>query len=349
MLIDRRTILRSASFVAAAGVMSIALTSFFWVRQVAEMSWIKVGRPGVDPLYDYKNNFLLTELRLTDGLNDVAMMFFGTYFLVIMIALLIAAIFISGTFSFLRSNKEYRAIALVFLVSAFLTTFTSQVVWDTVPLLHRIQFPWRFLSMASLCFAVLMGLSLNSISLEAWRERRPAVLAMIGLILILLTFSIKQDILAATYIDHKSFENEVGKSVEGVGLEHWQPVWTTGSMFARPERLVDAKERGTVVREWNDGRHEFSVSAGPPTSVRTAITYYPHWQVSINSEPVPAFESDGVLAFDMPANPSEVKLSFVEPNYSVVSRWFSLVAWIIFLVLAVIFLRRPVSREELLA
>jgi 6-pyruvoyl-tetrahydropterin synthase related domain len=349
MLIDRRTILRSLGFVAAAGAMSLALTSFFWVRQVVEMSWIKVGRPGIDPQYDYKNNFLLTELWLRDGLNDLAMMFFGTYFLVVMVALLIVAICVSGKYLTLWINKQDRAIGTIFLVSAFMTTFASQFIWDAIPLLHRIQFPWRFLSIASLCFSVLMGLSLDFISVETWRDRRPAVLALVGTVLILLTFSIKQDILAATFIDHKSFEAEVADSFEKKGLDHWHPVWTTMETFTKPDEPVNTNGRELSVTEWSERGHELSVAAGSPTIAQTAITYYPYWQVSINDKPVPTLESNGALAFTVPESSSEVTLRFVEPNYSIISRWVSFAVSIIFLLTVAFYLRRSLSPEELLA
>jgi len=349
MLIDRRTILRSLGFVAAAGAMSLALTAFFWVRQVVEMSWIKVGRPGIDPQYDYKNNFLLTGLWLGDGTGDPTLTFFGTYFLVVMVVLLMVAVIVSGKYLSLRNDKQHRAVAVIFLVSAFMTTFASQFVWDAIALLHRIQFPWRFLSIASLCFSVLMGLSLDFVSVETWRVRRPAVLALIGSVLILLTFSIKQDILAATYIDHKSFETEVARSFEKKGLQHWHPVWTTMETFTKPDQPVNTNGREFLVTEWSERGHNFSVAAGPPTIVQTAVTYYPYWKVLINDEPVPTFGSNGALAFNIPESSSEAKLKFVEPNYSIISRWVSFVAAIVLVLIAVFYIRRSLSPEELLA
>ena len=211
------------------------------------------------------------------------------------------------------------------------------------------MFPWRFLSIASLCFSVLMGLSLDFVSVETWRVRRPAVLALIGSVLILLTFSIKQDILAATYIDHKSFETEVARSFEKKGLQHWHPVWTTMETFTKPDQPVNTNGREFLVTEWSERGHNFSVAAGPPTIVQTAVTYYPYWKVLINDEPVPTFGSNGALAFNIPESSSEAKLKFVEPNYSIISRWVSFVAAIVLVLIAVFYIRRSLSPEELLA
>jgi len=349
LLVDRQTILRSLGYVTVAVIASLTLTAFFWVRLLVEISWIKIGQPSTDPLYDYRNNFLLTQLRLTEGGNDLAMLFFGTYFLILMIALVTVAIFVSGKFPLIRTNKQYRSIALVFLIAAFLTTFTSQFVWDAMPLLNRIQFPWRFLSMASLCFAVLMGLALNSISLESWRRRRPVVLVLTGLVLILLTFSIKQDILAAAYVDSATFEQEVVQSFERVGLEHWHPLWTTRATFETRNYIVSPNGREAALRRSSTNGYEFSVGPGPSEEIRLPITYYPHWKLKINGEPAPIFQSGGALAFNISESPSEVTLRFVEPTYSVGSRWVSLVTFVMFLCTAVFCMSRSIPREEQLA
>src|SRR5690606_33612822 len=46
-------------------------------------------------------------------------------------------------------------------LSLFMTLFHSQFLWETVPLLNFVQFPWRFLSVAIVLMAFLAGLSIT--------------------------------------------------------------------------------------------------------------------------------------------------------------------------------------------
>lgn len=67
---------------------------------------------------------------------------------------------------------QRRVVALCsFLLGAnlFLMTPQSAWLWNTLPLLRRIQFPWRLLSFVSLAMAGLAGMSLQEINQRTWR------------------------------------------------------------------------------------------------------------------------------------------------------------------------------------
>ena len=346
LTIDRRTIIKSLGYVATAGFVSLALTSFFWVRLAFEMSWLKIGQPGIDPLYDYRNGFLLSKLRLGEGGSDLSTLF-GTYFLVVAVGVLVVAVLVSGIYRSFWNDRQNRAIAIIFLLSAFLSTFSSGFVWDAIEFLQRIQFPWRFLSMTSLCFSVLMGLSLDFVSVNAWKAQRPRVLAVVGTVLILLTFTIKQDIMAAAYADRESFEKLVSSSFGKPGLEDWHPTWTTLDTFARADQVSVANGRHSVISKWDEVTREFAIESGGETTLRTAIMYYPHWKAWINEQRVTTHEQQGALALDIPEAVSEVKLRFVEPEYSIASRRVSLVAWILFITITLFSFFKARSWEDL--
>ncbi|MEK7497982.1 MAG: hypothetical protein AAB656_03625, partial [Patescibacteria group bacterium] len=65
-----------------------------------------------------------------------------------------------------RKLREYRALAvLIFLgwVSLFLTHNKSAFIWELLPPMAYIQFPWRFLGPATFCFALASGSVVNLI------------------------------------------------------------------------------------------------------------------------------------------------------------------------------------------
>src|SRR4030095_12668803 len=62
--LSKKTIIQSVGSLLIAGILGLALSSFYWVRMVMEMSWIVVSQPSGDPAYDYNNHFLLNGLGL---------------------------------------------------------------------------------------------------------------------------------------------------------------------------------------------------------------------------------------------------------------------------------------------
>jgi hypothetical protein len=55
--------------------------------------------------------------------------------------------------------------------------------------------------------------------------------------------------------------------------------------------------------------------------------YYPHWQATVNGSSAATSEIGGALAVDVPGEESIIELRFVEPRYTSISRWISLLAW----------------------
>ncbi len=52
----------------------------------------------------------------------------------------------------------FAVIFILMLFSLFMTTFKSQFIWDALPFMVVVQFPWRWLSIASTLLALLVGM-----------------------------------------------------------------------------------------------------------------------------------------------------------------------------------------------
>lgn len=112
---------------------------------------------------------------------------------------------ITSIFSFLMALFFIRRIVWFlfggFLISIFLMTEISKDLWEAIPLMAFLQYPWRFLLLASFFSSVLAG------SL-AWliREQKLRYTYVGTILLLLLFFNIKlfqpQTILHKTYLDY---------------------------------------------------------------------------------------------------------------------------------------------------
>jgi len=347
LTLEIRTAWRSGLSTAGAIAVALILASFFWVRVVLEVSWLYIGLPNIDPLYDYKNNFLLAELNPWGGAGELTPLF-GTMFLLFTVVTVSIALFASRLYRKLWSDRDLRAVCVVFLTSTIMCTLFSKFIWDLIPVLQKIQFPWRFLSVASLAGSVLVGIALGFINKETWRTSQRGVLVVAGSFMIMLTFTIKQDIMASSFMSNGDFGNYAAACASKIGLEHWRPTWTTKETFKQREIVSTGIERQVTVQAWNERSHEFQVSQGEPTTARTAITYFPHWKATFNGEPLEVGEAGGALTIQVPESAGTVSLKFVEPRYTIASRWISVLSFLILVVgLLAFYLRKKIRQTQL--
>jgi len=339
--LSRENVFRALTSLIVAGVLGLALSSFYWIRMVTEMSWISVSHSSGDPAYDYKNHFLLNGLGLdAQGAWFASLMFVGS------VVIVIGALIVTGKYRDLFGSKDLLSVGTLFIFASFMLLPISKPIWDNVDLLQRIQFPWRFLSVISLASSMLLAWAIGSVNAETWRSKRPVVLVLSGMVLILATFSFKQVILAATYMEPHEFNNFPERVETDVGLEHFRPVWSNDQTF-KTQDLVVAGNRGISIRQWDGPDREFIVSEGEPMTARIAVLYYPHWRALINGQSVPVKSVDGALSIDLPSISSEVKLAFVEPSYSLASRYVSLFTFAAMVLFSIFYcLRSRVGRYE---
>lgn len=79
-----------------------------------------------------------------------------------------------------RTKKDFLFFIFLFLLSVFLTSYKSAFIWNNLPLISFIQFPWRFLGISTFILSILLSyLSLIPI------KNRQLLLAPIAFIILL--------------------------------------------------------------------------------------------------------------------------------------------------------------------
>lgn len=183
-------------------ILGLALAAFFWLPVALERNAVQLGNLIGPGHFDYRNHFLtLSELfapstsldlgavnpafRFNLGLAQWLLAGFG------MIMSLIAIICHcknaptsprdSGTNAAPTSKEELAIHTLFWFLSFVLLTALmlpiSQTIWDCIPLMAFLQFPWRLLGPAALCIAILGGCSAHLLDFIPSVVVRPYVLA----------------------------------------------------------------------------------------------------------------------------------------------------------------------------
>ena len=151
-------------------IFAFGLSAFFWVPALLEKKFTIVDQLLLVNLADYHIHFVYPQQLWNwpwgfggsaAGLAD------GISFKIGKLHVVLSAVsLILGVITWIKSRKpklstvNYQlstVLFFLFLLSAFLTTFYSQFIWDHTPGLGYLQFPWRFLTFTTLFSSILAG------------------------------------------------------------------------------------------------------------------------------------------------------------------------------------------------
>ncbi len=141
------------------GLLGLGLAALFWLPGLVERGWVQADRLLGTWVFDYQQNFisldhLLAWPRNADPalINDWPEKALGA----LPVALAFLTLLRWKCFS--PVQRWYIGLLAGIAVGfAFLTLSPSLWLWDHVPLLAYIQFPWRYLGPAAFCVALLIG------------------------------------------------------------------------------------------------------------------------------------------------------------------------------------------------
>ncbi len=164
-----------AAWGAIAFLLAAALTAFFWVPALLESNAVKLDVVGPGH-FDFREHFLsagelLAPSRLIDwGAAGPRFRYnLGTAQWILAVPALAAVVkgFRNGNEGSRHSNLAFFAVSGVVL--ATLTTRLSTSIWESIPVMAFLQFPWRLLGMINLMLAICAGGSVALLLVGRWR------------------------------------------------------------------------------------------------------------------------------------------------------------------------------------
>lgn len=158
---------------ALALALGLGLSAFFWAPAVLERNSVQTFQLFSPEAFDYHFHFItLEELFSPPVTVDPHLVLPPTPRSIGLVPLALAIIGLArGRRRWDRRQKTLAGlVGVLALGSLFLTLPQSVGIWDALPLLRFVQFPWRFLGLASLGVAFLAGSAFADVGPET-RER----------------------------------------------------------------------------------------------------------------------------------------------------------------------------------
>ncbi|GEM_PF-213130 len=365
-------------FTLLAFILALALTAFFWLPALIEGQSAQLYLTHTARGNDYHFNFataaevfgppdpsdpalLNPPLRIALGWAQIVLGVLG----VVLIKRL--------------TSREQRAhvvgAALAAAIFIFMTLPISQPVWDTLPLIRFVQFPWRFVGRAILPSALLAGAATYAVFHSSLVTRHSSLVTLHSSLftrhsslftryslLIILTLPallsatpllyprICASATTLTITDVFAYEHATGNiGVDPLGA--YLPVTvkerpTSSSLEAQyaaheiAQRLDrSALPAGTkiIAERYSPNRAEIEIDV-PHAFQATYLTFdFPGWTVKLDGQPVPIVPSDpnGLITFAVPAGRHAITVSFEDTPIRTLANVILLAALIVFCVVMV--------------
>jgi uncharacterized membrane protein len=339
-LIDRRHLARQFLQTSAALILSVALTAFYWVKVVAEREWVAHNSERFYTGYFSFAKWLFPSVLIPRELYQS----FVTAVLIDTMILLTAAVLIPAViFLFVKRKSEksfeHRTIlglSITALAGFFLMSQLSYPLWKYLPVLQRVQFPFRWLTVFAFLTVASGALALSLLSSVFENRARMTTYPVVAFLLVMMLFNVSQIVMTSETVNDKQFEATVAELARTPGLSAWWTIWADEKAFQNSEK-VTAPGRTVEVMTWSPERREFTVFEGRPTTVRISTFYYPYWKASVNGVPVEISKGEnGVIELDAPPEKADIQVAFALPTSERIARFISLIGWLFLIVWTVV-------------
>jgi len=313
-------------FLSFAVFTAILLSAFYWLPALLEMKYTNVSSQ-IGGKADFRDHFVcfpqLWESQWgyggsTPGCID------GLSFRIGKLHILLSVLAIPLLFV-LKNKKQKLALGTGFFfvfVSVFFLLPHSTFIWNVTQVFAYIQYPWRFLSIASLSISFIAGSVILYSSYLPLKLRQVVVLRVV-LVLSMLLFSylLYSDLFKPQTIqnvrseDLTSFEH-IRYKVSKISDEY-MPKGFTKPMYEEdiPRQRIEIVNGDGIIRTLFEQTQnsEYEIQHSQEITVRANIAFFPAISLYLNNKKIPFIPTSEGLLFTIqptPDNTSIVKIVF---------------------------------------
>ncbi|MDY7076773.1 MAG: glycosyltransferase family 39 protein, partial [Chloroflexota bacterium] len=365
---------REGHWVAAIGAFALAwgLTAFFWGPALLEQDYAQLHMSHVTRNNDFHYNFLnLAEIFAPPTPVDTALMNPPMRIHLGLVQAILAGIgLVTGLIRWRDQEHKERRATLIFLTLAailmlWMTTSSSLWLWEHLPLLPFVQFPWRLVGRAILPIALLAGASASPPSTSTQRISRFTFYAIIGLLILSALPSTYPPRGYCSSVSHPTisdvFAYERQSKLVGVDPEgSYFPIWVkqrpdpdegspleaqyeAGGPITRFDEAALPTGAAVVEADYGSNQAHLVVETPAPFRARYLAFYFPGWRVEIDGESVEttATDPEGFITFDVPAGRHTIVVRFGSTPLRTTFTVISLLSLATLLILALRYPHRP--------
>jgi len=323
------------SFLISHLVIVLGLSALYWLPFVLERNAVHLNVVGAGQ-FDFHNHFVawrdLFAASPTLDLGATAPKYIRN------LGLAQWALALLAIPAFVRFRREPQTRLLLFFIPislflVFLMLSPSAFIWEHVPLMPFVQFPWRLLGPAAVTLSICAGVAIANtqslISNFSWAEKGITPVALLMILALALPTMYPPTWSA-------DFGPTTPRGIIQVELDgRWLGTTSTGDFIpstvkAHPPAnadLITSYNHGAVdkfdhtslpqgasvaVIEHGPTHDRFTVTSPQPFTARVLTFDFPGWRATVSGQPTPITPSDphGFITFPVPAGTHDVRVEF---------------------------------------
>jgi hypothetical protein len=355
---------------AALGtILGLGLAAFYLVPAAWEQRWVDIRQATDDPGLLIENSWLFARHASAQLAEHDRELYKVSLIAVFMVAVTLGGLLVSWQRRRLPAARHWWiSFALIPVAVLVLQLPISLPIWNALPKLRFLQFPWRWL----VALEAPMGIFLAAAVWPLTRWRRWVVFTVFGALFLGATATaglvFYQECDADDSVPGRLQAYEAGEGFEGTD-EYAAPMAdnslvATGlpaACLVKDPATVLGKGEGDMTPSWSgaqgtcDATFNFAQGADATTEhlrMRGAspeagflvlrLRTYPAWQVRVNGRAATSLPSraDGLLAVPVPQGSFELNVDWADPSDARLGRWISFISILVITLLGVLG-RRP--------
>ncbi len=348
MLSQRPRTFSSLLLAAAPAALGLGAAAFFWWPALSGRAFTAADDTMVDGYYDFHRHFVEASRFLDpswgfgengpDAANRMSLQIGWPHLLAAVGALLLLLLDGRGKSAAARTRWSLVGVT-IFAGAIFLCHQVSQPIWDALPLVQFVQFPWRFLGFAvfgaALCGAVLLDRAGT-----AW-PRLEMPLGLVALSAVLLAYypfyaearflavdTRSSNLIHATPALLDALESAgvltpianlvTPESIRATGerataVDDFLPRGVQQKPTAPPAAPLST-DSGTIHRWTRPGHNRYTAEVTLPTAGQVTLRqfWFPGWTATVDARPVPTtpLGATAVVSCEVPAGQHVVEFSY---------------------------------------
>ena len=325
---------------ASAVALGAALSAFYLLPAIYEQRWINIAQ-AVSAGSRPQDNFLFS--HTSDADHDAFNRIISWVALAEM-----AVIFLAGwAAKRWRENKFeiWHGLAIWAIACSVLMLPGTGLLWDFLPKLRFMQFPWRWLLCLSMILSVLVA-----VGIRRWWVRVVVCLAL--MVVVVVGWRRIQAPWWDNAGDLREMQDNVATGAGYEGTDEYTPVGADPSIIDKDARrvTVDGSARAAIhVFQWSAETKIFTAEMSAPSRVALRLFNYPAWQVLVNGRVVQTGtrEGTGQMLVPLERGSNRVEIEFTRTWDRTLGLLISVVTLLLIMVLQrrgrwLLFRRQPV-------
>ena len=304
--------------IVVAFLSGLLISSFFWIPAIYDLQFVRLSQIKVSNISDHLVG--ISQLIMPSwgyGPNPN-----GQDPLPVQIGIVSIFIFLATIYYLLVTKLKDKitiALILISITVLFMMTKFSQPLWQTIPFLDVIQFPWRMLSV------IVFIVSFLTSKLISVNQRKNLLASLVIIAAVLSTIFYSKPAIATSKDDGYYATNEDTTTVQNEYL----PLWVKEKSPERAQKKIELLGPGQITqRDERSARYRAQINSDVDTQVQVNTIYFPGWKVKSDGldTSIDYQNPQGLITFNLPQGIHKVIISYSRSPVHLASEIISLLA-----------------------